>query len=266
MNSSISNKVFWVTGASSGIGEAISLLLLKQGAKVVLSARRVEELQRVAQASKVNHDNILILPFNLELHQDAPNWVEQVIQKFGHIDVLINNGGVSQRSYASNTQIDVERKLFEINYFAQVALSKAVLPVYQKQGHGKFIVISSIAGLFGFYSRSTYSAAKHALHGYFDTLRLEEENNGISVLIVCPGKIKTHVSNNALLSDGATHNILDNSHQNAMSAEECAERVIKAHLQNKEQVLIGGKELLMVYFKRYIPAVFSKLLRKVKRD
>ena len=146
------------------------------------------------------------------------------------------------------------------------ALSKALLPIYQKQGHGKFIVISSIAGLFGFYSRSTYSAAKHALHGYFDTLRLEEENNGISVLIVCPGKIKTHVSNNALLSDGATHNILDNSHQNAMSAEECAERVIKAHLQNKEQVLIGGKELLMVYFKRYIPAVFSKLLRKVKRD
>jgi short-subunit dehydrogenase len=266
LNTVFANKVVWVTGASSGIGEALCVLLLQQGAKVILSARREDELSRVAQFASNNADNYFIHPLNLENHDDAPIWVEKAIQRFGRIDLLINNGGVSQRSYSSVTSLEVERKLFEINYFAQVAMAKAVLPIFRKQKSGGFIVISSIAGLFGFYSRSTYSAAKHALHGYFDTLRLEEENNGIHVLIVCPGKIKTNVSHNALLSDGSAHNKLDDSHANAMTAEDCAKQILNAYYKNKEQVLIGGKELLMVYLKRYLPSLFSKLIRKVKRD
>lgn len=266
MTTSITNKVYWVTGASSGIGEALSILLLQQGAKVILSARREDELLRVAQESKASADNYLILPLDLEQHHLAHEWVEKAIAKFQRIDVLINNGGVSQRSYSIDTKLEIERKLFEINYFAQVALAKAVLPALKQQKSGKFIVISSIAGLFGFYQRSTYSAAKHALHGYFDTLRLEEEPNGISVLLVCPGKVKTKVSNNALLSDGKAHNQLDESHVNAMSAQRCAELILQAHQKNKEQVLIGGKELLMVYIKRFLPSLFSRLIRKVPRD
>lgn len=266
MANTFTNKVFWITGASSGIGEALAILLLQQGAKVILSSRRKDELQRVALSSQAPSENYFLLPLDLEQHHLAKQWTEQALSKFQRIDVLINNGGISQRSYSADTLPEVERKLFEVNYFAQVSIAKAILPIFKIQGTGKYIVVSSIAGLFGFYSRSTYSAAKHALHGYFDTLRLEEEPNGISVLLVCPGKVRTNVSNNALLSDGNSHNQLDESHVHAMSAERCAKLILQAHQSGKEQVLIGGKELLMVYIKRYLPFVFSKLIRKVKRD
>jgi short-subunit dehydrogenase len=131
-----------------------------------------------------------------------------------------------------------------------------------KQKQGKIIVISSIAGKFGFYLRSSYSAAKHALHGYFESLRLELENQGVSVLMVCPGKIKTNVSLNALSTGGKEHNQMDPSHENAMSAEECAKQIISAIITNKEEVFIGGKELLIVKIKRFFPKLFGEIVRK----
>ncbi len=259
---SLKNKTVWITGASSGIGEALVYEFAKHQANIILSARREEELLRVAKQANLKEENYLILPFDLSNTSHATELVQKINTKFKTIDVLINNGGQSQRSEAKDTSSEQERLLFEINYFSAVNLSKAVLPLMLKQGIGKIVVISSIAGKFGFYLRSTYSAAKHALYGYFESLRLENENKGITVLMVCPGKIKTNVSLNALSNDGKAHNKMDASHENALSAEACAQQIINGIITNKEEVLIGGKELLIVKIKRFFPKLFGKIIRK----
>jgi short-subunit dehydrogenase len=258
----VTHKIIWITGASSGIGEALVYECAKHQTKLILSARREEELKRVAKQANLKEENYLILPFDLADTSKANEYVQQIIETFGTIDVLINNGGQSQRSESIDTSSETERRLFEINYFSAVNLSKAVLPFMLKNKKGKIVVISSIAGKFGFYLRSSYSAAKHALHGYFDSMRLEVEKKGVSVLLVCPGKIKTNVSVNAISSDGKTHNQMDESHQQAMSAETCAQQIIQAILNDKEEILIGGKELLAVKIKRFFPKLFGKIIRK----
>lgn len=258
----LNQKVIWITGASSGIGEGLVYECAKHGAIIVLSARREEELQRVAKQAGLTDKNSLIIPFDLANTSQANNYTQQIIEKFGKIDILINNGGLSQRAEAISVPQETERNLFEINYFSATNLSKAVLPNMLKNKSGKIVVISSIAGKFGFYLRSTYSAAKHALHGYFESLRLEVENKGVTVLLVCPGKIKTNVSLNAINSAGSSHNKMDPSHENAMSAEECAKQIIAGILNNKEEIYIGGKELLIVKIKRFFPKLFGKLIRK----
>lgn len=258
----LNSKVIWITGASSGIGEALVHACAKQHATVVLSARRENELKRVAKEAGLNENNSMILPFDLADTSRAEDYVKHIVKAFGKIDILINNGGQSQRSNAIDISYETERKLFEINYFSAAHLSKAVLPHMIKNEKGKIVVISSIAGKFGFYLRSTYSAAKHALHGYFESVRLEVEKYGVSVLIVCPGKIKTNVSINAQSSDGVSHNVMDPSHENAMSAEACAAEIIQAIIKNKEEIFVGGKELLAVKLKRFFPRLFGKIIRK----
>ncbi len=259
---SLQNKVIWITGASSGIGEALVYECAKQNAKIILSARRESELVRVAKTANLNSSNSLILPFDLSDTSQVKELAQQVVSTFGRIDILINNGGQSQRAEAIDTASETERTLFEINFFSAVNLSKAVLPFMLKNKSGKIVVISSIAGKFGFYLRSSYSAAKHALHGYFESLRLEVEKKGVSVLLVCPGKVKTNVSLNAVSSSGDSHNKMDESHENAMSAQECAQQIISGILNDKEEIFIGGKELLAVKIKRFFPKLFGKIIRK----
>jgi short-subunit dehydrogenase len=256
------NKVVWITGASSGIGEAAVIEFAKLGARLVLSARRENELIRVSKMCALTDDNCLILPFDLNEISIFNLLTEEVIKKFGQIDFLLNNGGFSQRSDAVNTPLDLDRKIMEVNYFANIALSKNVLPYMIKQGNGHIIVISSIAGKFGFYLRSSYSAAKHALHGFYESVRLENEKKGIKITIVCPGKIKTNISINALTEDGNKHNKMDESHKDCMSAEQCAKKIISGIIKNKEELLIGGKELNAVWIKRFFPNLFSKIIRK----
>lgn len=259
---SLQNKVIWITGASSGIGEALVRACAKQKAMIILSARRENELKRVALEAGLNESNSMILPFDLADTSRAEDYVKHITKTFGKIDILINNGGQSQRSESIDISNETERKLFEINYFSAAHLSKAVLPHMIKNKNGKIVVVSSIAGKFGFYLRSTYSAAKHALHGYFESVRLEVEKHGVSVLLVCPGKVKTNVSLNAQSGDAASHNMMDPSHENAMSAEECARQIIQGILKNKEEIFIGGKELLAVKIKRFFPKLFGRIIRK----
>ena len=256
------NKVVWITGASSGIGEAAVYEFAKLGAKIILSARRKDELERVAKQSGLSPENYLILPFDLMEIPSFKSQVDTVISKFGKIDYLFNNGGFSQRSEASATTLELDRKIMEVNYFANIALAKEVLPHMFKNKNGHIIVISSIAGKFGFYLRSSYSAAKHALHGFYESLRLENYKNNINVLIVCPGKIKTSISLNAVTESGAKHNQMDESHVNSMSAQECVLEIIEAIKTNKEEILVGGKELKAVWMKRHFPKWFSKIIRK----
>ena len=261
-NKAFKDKVIWITGASSGIGEALAIEFSKKEARLILSARREDELKRVADITKLPNLDIMLLPFDLNNTHNASALAAQIINKFGRIDILINNGGYSQRGEAIQTNIEIDRQLMEVNYFSYVNLTKAVLPYMKRQKTGHIIVISSIAGKFGFYLRSSYSAAKHALHGFFESLRLETENFGIKTLIVCPGKIKTKISYNAVAASGLAHNKMDESHEYALSAEECAQQIINAILKNKEEIFIGGKEILMVKIKRFFPKLFSKLIRK----
>lgn len=255
------DKVIWITGASSGIGEALAIELAKQEARLILSARREDELKRVAALTKLPELDLMILPFDLKDTSNASALTATIINKFGRIDVLVNNGGMSQRAEAEKTSIDTDRELMEINYFSYVQLTKAVLPYMKRQKNGHVVVISSIAGKFGFYLRSGYSAAKHALHGFYESFRLETEKLGIRTLIVCPGKVKTNISLNAV-TDTGKHGKMDESHVDAMSAEECARIILKAISNNEEEILVGGKELLAVKIKRFFPKWFGKIIRK----
>ncbi|MBS1651231.1 MAG: SDR family oxidoreductase [Bacteroidetes bacterium] len=262
MDSILKHKVIWITGASSGIGRALAIELAKYNTRLVLSARNMELLEQTKQFCKLPPNDILIIPFDLKNTSNAITMAAQIINTFGSIDVLINNGGQSQRSKADETPLDFDRDLMEVNYFSAVALTKAVTPYMKRQKSGKIIVVSSIAGKFGFYLRSSYSAAKHALHGFFESYRLETEKLGISTLIVCPGKIKTNISLSALNNKGELHGVMDPSHINATSPEECAKQIINAVLNNKQEIFIGGKELILIKLKRFFPKLFNKIIRK----
>lgn len=256
------DKVIWITGASSGIGEALCVQFASLGAKIILSSRSEVELLRVAKLCKIDEKKYLILPFDLHNTSNLNPLIETILSKFGKIDVLINNGGFSQRSEAINTDMKTVRDLMEVNFFSAVALTQSVLPHMIKNSQGQIVVISSIAGKFGFYLRSSYSAAKHALHGYFESLRLEIEDKGIKTLIVCPGKIKTNISLNAVAEKGSKHGKMDPSHEHAMSAEECAKKIVRGIIDEKEEIFVGGKELKALWVKRYFPKLFSRLIKK----
>lgn len=260
---SISGKVCWVTGASSGIGEALSIGLNQKRAKVIISARRKEELERVKQACP-SPEQVYVLPLNLSEMDSFPAKVEEAVNAFGQIDVLFNNGGISQRSLARETPLDVDRQLMEINFFGTISLSKALLPHFSERKSGHYLVVSSLVGKFGSPLRSSYAASKHALHGFFDSLRAEHHLDNIKVTIACPGFIKTQVSVNALNAKGEKQNVMDNAQANGMSAEECARRIIRAVEKEKQEVNIGGKETMGIYLKRFLPAIFSRIIRKAK--
>lgn len=260
------NKVVWITGASSGIGEALAKAFAIEGAKLVLSARREEELNRVKKSLNIPDSDVLILPLDLSDTTKTNEFTQKVISKFGQIDILINNGGISQRSLTLETPLEIDRKIMEINFFGTIALTKSVLPFMIKQKSGHIIVMSSIAGKFGFFFRSAYSASKHALHGFFEALRMEIFNDNIKVLIVCPGKIKTDISINAITGTGGKHNKMDQSQAQGLSAEECARQILKGIRNNKDELFIGGKELRAIWVKRFFPNLFTRLIRKQKPE
>lgn len=259
------DKVIWITGASSGIGEALAQVLAAEGATIVLSARRGNELQRVA-ATLDKKSKSMILPLDLADTTNVAALAAQVIEKFGRIDVLINNGGVSQRSLAKDTPVDIDRKIMEVNYFGQVALTKAVLPYMLKQKSGHIVVMSSISGKFGFYLRTAYAASKHALHGFFESLRLENEEYGIKVTMAVPGKIQSNISLHALKEDGTKHGVMDQSQEEGMPALECAAIIVDAMKKSKEEILVGNKEIKAVWIKRHFPGLFGRIIRKQKRE
>jgi dehydrogenase/reductase SDR family member 7B len=255
------SPIIWITGASSGIGHELAKAYAEKGALLVLSARSISKLEEVRQSLK-NPEKHLVLPLDL---MDASNFAEkvaQVVSHYGKIDILINNGGVSQRGEAHATSIALDRQIMEVNYFGAVALTKAVLPVMQKQQSGHIVAISSIAGKFGFYWRSAYAAAKHALQGFFESLYLEEAKNNIHVTLVFPGKINTPISMSAINEKGEAHDEMDHNQETGMSAELCAQKIIRAIDKKKQEVLIGNKEIWAVYIKRYCPWLFWRIIKK----
>ena len=261
----LSGKVIWITGASSGIGEAITYALAKEGCKLIISSRRLEELNRVKSNMKLTDENILILPLDLEQHQHSNEWVKIVMDKFNRIDVLINNGGISQKGSALETDSAVERKIMDINYFGNVALSKAVAPIMQQQKSGKIVTISSIIGRFGLPGLSTYSASKHALYGFYDSFRMELRDDNVKVLIISPGFINTNVAINAVKGDGNLVNENSPAMEKGMKADVFAKKFLATLKSNKNHKHIGKKEIYAVPFKFFFPNTFYNLMYKMSK-
>ncbi|MFN8285887.1 MAG: SDR family oxidoreductase [Chitinophagales bacterium] len=260
----LKNKVVWLTGASSGIGEALAYALAAEGCKLVLSARRLNELERVAKAAKLTEGNYLLLPLDLADQSNFEVKKNEVLQKFGSVDVLINNGGISQRSLAKDTGLEVDRQIMEVNYFGTIAITKIILPQFIKQKSGMFVTVTSAVGKFGSPWRSGYSASKHALHGFFDSLRAEHYSDNIKVLLVCPGFIQTNVSVNALTGSGEKLGTMDAATAKGLTAEDCAAQIISGIKSEKEEIVVAGiKESFGVWMKRFFPGIFSKMLRKM---
>ena len=256
-------KVIWITGASSGIGKELAVQLAQKGAHLILSARSVEKLEQLKKELP-NRESHSVIPLDLMKNDTFDELTTRVIERYKHIDYLFNSGGVSQRAEASETDIEVDRRIMEINYFGNIALTKAVLPYMQEQQRGHIVVTSSVAGKFGFYLRSAYSASKHALHGYYESLLLEEDKNNIAVTLVCPGKINTPISESALKADGTAHGEMDHNQSAGMPVDECVQQLLKAVKQQKKEVLIGKKEIKAVTLKRFFPRLFWKVIRNQK--
>lgn len=254
------NKVVWITGASAGIGEATALACAKEGALLVLSARRVEELERVKKLTHLRDEYVLVLPMDVENVDSFQGLVEQVLEKFGRIDILFNNAGISQRGDVLNSKLEVYTKLMQVNFIGVVALTKAVLPVMIKQKSGHIAATSSVAGIVSTPLRSGYAASKHALHGFFDALRAEVHKYNIRVTLVCPGYIKTDISLNALNTEGTSYGKMDKNQEKGITAEECGRRIAEAIKADKSQVIIAGKEGLGVFLKRFFPKILEKIV------
>jgi len=254
------NKVVWITGASSGIGEAVAKAFSASGAVVIISSRRREELERV-KATSTDSDNIHVFPLDLTDGESIKEVSNEVLSKF-KIDILFNNGGISQRSLTSETSIENDRKIFEVNYFGHVQMTKAVLPQMLARKSGHIVTISSLTGKWGFYLRSAYAASKHALHGFFDSLRMEVEDSGLQVTLITPGFIATEISMHAMDKSGKPSGEMDKNQAEGISPEECAKQILAGIAAGKDEFGVGGKELRGLFLHRYFPRLFKKILKK----
>lgn len=257
------NKVIWITGASSGIGKELAKQLSNQPCKLILSSRRKNALIEVKNACS-NPENIALLPFDLSHYGNMKEVVKDAVKFFGTIDVLMNNGGISQRSLAIETDISVDKTLMEVDYLGTVALSKALLPFFVNQKSGHFVTVTSLMGKFSSPYRSGYCGAKHALHGFFDALRMEHAKDNIKVTLICPGFVNTNIAKNALTGDGKEQNKQDHATENGLSVEAFCKRMLKAIKKEKFEAYIGKKEVLGVYLKRFFPMLLHKFVMRSK--
>ncbi|NHF59230.1 SDR family oxidoreductase [Flavobacteriaceae bacterium TP-CH-4] len=255
---SITGKTVWITGASSGIGEALAYELGKKGCNIILSARKETDLLRVKSKSPYP-EKVEILTLDLMDFKGMPAKTKEAVGLFGPIDILVNNAGVSQRSLIVETDFNVFEKLMDVNYLGTIALTKAILPYFINEKNGHFVTVTSLMGRFGSPFRSGYCAAKHALHGFFDVLRMEHQKDGILVTLICPGFVQTNVAKNALTADGSQQRNNDVATEKGLPVALFATKMIRAIENKKYEAYIGRRELMGIYLKRFFP----KLLHKV---
>lgn len=258
-------ETIWITGASSGIGEACAYRYASQGDQLILTSSSRERLDVVAERCRqYGAADVFVLPSDLSDLEGVGLLVRQAWDHFGGIDILFLNAGISQRTSVEDTTMDMVRQIMEINFFAPVAITKAILPMMLNAGGGNIAVTTSIAGKFGFPLRCAYSSSKHALYGFFETLRTEYYNKYIRVTIVCPGRVRTNISLRALDKGGKPHGIMDPGQDKGMKVEDAARKIVKAIRKGKREVFIGRSELFMVDIKRFFPGLCAWLARRIK--
>jgi len=259
------NKTVWITGASSGIGEALAKAYYKEGANLILSSRRKEVLDGVRVILNDGGERIKVLTLDLAKSDTFAEKTSTAIELFGTIDVLVNNGGISQRSIFEETDLGTVRKIMEVNYFGSVGLTREVLPhmITRKSGH--IVVTSSIAGKIGTKFRTAYAGSKHAVQGFFDSLRQEMYEHNISVSLICPGPIKTDITKNALTGDGSSFGKMGDIHDSAMDADEMVSRIWSRLTSEKEEIIISSwKERMALIVKRFSPRLLNIILKNSK--
>lgn len=252
----------WITGASSGIGEACALEYASQGAKLILTSSNEARLRAVA-ARCGGAQAVKVLAFDFSKAEGVEGLVKEAWDAFGGIDVAFLNAGISQRTNIEDTSMEMVRRIMEVDYFAPVAAAKALLPLMLASGGGSIAVTSSIAGKFGFPLRCAYSSAKHALYGFFETLQAEYGKKGIHVTIVCPGRVRTKISESALDKGGVPHGVMDPGQAGGLGADAAARKIVRAIKHNRREVLVGRAELVMVYVKRFFPGLCSRLSGRI---
>ncbi len=256
-------KTVWITGASSGIGAELAKQFALEGAKVIISSHEGEELEGVRKQLEPISKDIFSVVFNLGNPDEVQATVDKVLKDFGRVDVLMNNGGISTRTFALETPLEIDRRVMEIDYFSGVILTKALLPAMIRNGYGHIGVTSTISGKFGFPLRSAYSAAKHALFGFYKSVWAENNQKGIRITLFSPGRVRTNISLHALEKDGSEHGIMDPGQAKGITAEKCARKMIKAMKRNRKDVLIGGVELVMVWIHKYCKPLYYRMVSSV---
>jgi len=265
MKKHFENKVIWITGASSGIGEACTYELSKQHAKLILTAPEVDILQQVKEkSSQLGAREVCLLPADLSSLESLEQLAETAWACFGKIDLIFNNAGISQRATTIEADFEMTKKIMGINFFAPVILTKTLLPKMIENGGGQIAVTTSISGKFGFPLRSAYCSSKHALYGFFETVESEYFKNNIRVTIVCPGRVQTNISFHALEKDGKPHGKLDPGQSKGVTAQQAAKKIVRAFEREKTEILVGKSELMMVYIKRFFPKLCRKIIRNFK--
>jgi len=256
------DKVVWVTGASSGMGEQLCYALDKYGARLILSARNEERLQRVvAGLGEAGKAAARILPLDLEQLSALPAKAAEAEALFGRVDILVNNAGLGIRDFALNTRMDVDERLMKINYFGAVALTKALLPGMIRRNYGHIAVVSSLSAKVGIPRTSAYAAPKHALHGFFDSLRSELDNPNIFITLLIPGIIQTEITAHALKGDGTTFGKVELSFQKAFPVDKAVLEMARAIAQKREEKFVGGSEGWLLAINRVSPALAKYIIR-----
>ncbi len=275
MNKYFAGKTVWIVGASSGIGEAVALAFAKGGSDLILSSRRESELERVRKSCETLGASCLVLPFDVSDPDEIAGACRSLLEgRKKTIDILVLNSGISQRAPALDTALDVDRRIMEVNYFGLIDIAKRVTGHMLMKGtardkkwfspRGHIVVTSSLSGAFGMPNRSAYAASKHALNGFFESLRAEYGRHGLNVTILMPGSIRTGISRSALLGDGAAYGRPDERLERGMPPEKAAGMILKAVRQRRKEAVIAGPEGLLFFIRRFFPSLFYRLAEKAK--
>ncbi|MCH2213629.1 MAG: SDR family NAD(P)-dependent oxidoreductase [Flavobacteriales bacterium] len=255
-------KCVWVTGASSGIGLEAARQLSLFTENLVISARsksKLDELKIQLQETS----SVIVAPLDLSNSQSIKAAATFILDQNLVPDLVFHAGGISQRSYANETSIEVDRRIMEVNYFGTIQLTKELLPRMIANGGGHFAIVTSLVGLFGYGVRSAYSASKHALHGFFESLDIELVDKGIASTLICPGGVQTNISLNALQGDGSNAGVMDEMQTQGMPVDQAVRRMVNGILQKKKLLIIGSpKEKLGVLMSKFFPSIFFKIASK----
>ena len=258
MNQYFKGKTIAVTGGSDGIGKALIQLLLEGGANVATCARNMEKLNAL---EKENFGSpLLCIPADVSIYDDCKNFIDQCAEKFGGIDILINNAGISMHAELKDADISVFKKVMDINYLGTVYCTKLALP-YIIRSKGSVVGISSIAGYRGLPGRSGYSASKFALNGFLEALRTELADDGVNVLWICPGFTKSNIRNAALTADATAQGESPLDESTLMTSEECARHILAAIEKRRRSLVLTSKGKQTVFLNKFFPALADKLTR-----